>query len=237
MSNLGPYRTVVLFGLFSTVSNLPGNGPILAHATGFDSQFVLQTHGAAWIGPAPVAPPCINSVMGFSWCSRSSARKPCAGLLKFLPPQTKTFMATVTQMSRSFGCSRARWSSARHRTAGLRAGRRHGQSGRFGGARGLVPQRHRGDRRRHREAQLSQVRAFFFGDCSFFFIDCFDRIVSQFLQLCQEYTSPAFDSLSCLVKNLVRAGGHGGCLRGGRLFLCQSGFCPCAPCFKGFLWG
>jgi hypothetical protein len=35
-----------------------------------------------------------------------------AGLLKFLPPQTKTFMATVTQMSRSFGCSRARWSSA-----------------------------------------------------------------------------------------------------------------------------
>src|SRR6266851_2423326 len=31
--------------------------------------------------------------MGFSWCSRSSARKTCAGLLKFLPPQTKTFMA------------------------------------------------------------------------------------------------------------------------------------------------
>jgi hypothetical protein len=45
---------------------------------------------------------------------------------------------------------------------------------------------HRSDRRRHHEAQLSQVRAFFFGDCSFFFIDCFDRIVSQFLQLCQE---------------------------------------------------
>src|SRR6266850_5032436 len=41
----------------------------------------------------------------------------------------------------------------------------------------------------------------------FFFIDCFDRIVSQFVQLRQEYTSPAFDSLSCLVKNLVRAGG------------------------------
>jgi len=40
-----------------------------------------------------------------------------------------------------------------------------------------------------------------------FFIDCFDRIVSQFVQLRQEYTSPAFDSLSCLVKNLVRAGG------------------------------
>jgi hypothetical protein len=114
----------------------------------------------------------------------------------------------------------------------VRPGRRHGQSGRFGGARGLVPQRHRGDRRRHREAQLSQVRAFFFGDCSFFFIDCFDRIVSQFLQLRQEYTSPAFDSLSCLVKNLVRAGGHGGYLRRGRLCLCQGGFCQCADAIK-----
>ncbi len=90
-----------------------------------------------------------------------------------------------------------------------------------------------GDRRRHREAQLSQVRAFFFGDCSFFFIDCFDRIVSQFLQLCQEYTSPAFDSLSCLVKNLVRAGGHGGYLRRGRLCLCQGGFCQCAGSYIG----
>jgi hypothetical protein len=38
-------------GLFSTVSNLPGNGPILAHGTGFDSQFVLQPTVAAWIGP------------------------------------------------------------------------------------------------------------------------------------------------------------------------------------------
>src|SRR5258705_1971369 len=91
---------------------------------------------------------------------------------------------------------------------------------------------HRGDRRRRRQAQLSQVRAFFFGDCSFFFIDCFDRIVSQFLQLCQEYTSPAFDSLSCLVKNLVRAGGHGGYLRRGRLCLSQGGFCQCADAIK-----
>ena len=47
-------------------------------------------------------------------------------------------------------------------------------------------------------------------------IDCFDRIVSHFLQLCQECTSPVFDSLLCLVKNLVRAGGHGGYLRRGR---------------------
>src|SRR5258706_14307929 len=71
-----------------------------------------------------------------------------------------------------------------------------------------------GSTRRHvREAQLSEVGAFFFGDCSLFFIDCFDRIVSQFSQVCQEYTSPAFDSLSCRVKNLVRAGGPGGYLR------------------------
>src|SRR5882757_10507168 len=92
--------------------------------------------------------------------------------------------------------------------------------------------KHRGNRRRLREAQLSQVRAFFFGDCSFFLIDCFDRIVSQFVQLCQEYTSPAFDSLSCPVKNLVRAGGHGGYLRRGRLCLCQGGFCQCADAIK-----
>ena len=133
--------------------------------------------------------------MGFAWCSRSSARKTCAGLLKFLPPQTKTFMATVTRMSRSFGCSKARWSSARHRTADLRPRRRHRQSGRFGGARGLVPQRPEVNR------EAISGSTFFFGDCSFFFIDCFDRIVSQFLQLCQEYTSTASDGLSCLVKN------------------------------------
>jgi hypothetical protein len=70
---------------------------------------------------------------------------------------------------------------------------------------------------------LAQVRAFFLGDCSSFFIDRSDRIA--FLQLPQEHTSPPFDSLSCLVKNLMRASGHGGYHRRGGLCLCQDGFC------------
>jgi hypothetical protein len=70
------------------------------------------------------------------------------------------------------------------------------------------------------------------GDCSFFFIDCFDRIVSQFLQLCQEYSSTAFDSLSCLVKNLVSACGHDGYFSRGRFCFCQGGFCQCADAIK-----
>src|ERR1700730_341127 len=42
--------------------------------------------------------------MGFSWWSRSSARKTCGGLLKFRPPQTKTFMAfPVRKCSRAAG--------------------------------------------------------------------------------------------------------------------------------------
>src|SRR6266403_5207816 len=61
--------------------------------------------------------------MGFSWCSRSSARKTCAGLLKFLPPQTKTFMATVTQMSRDrLDAQGQDGVRPRHRTAALRPG-------------------------------------------------------------------------------------------------------------------
>ena len=52
------------------------------------------------------------------------------------------------------------------------------------------------------------------------------------MQLCEEHTSPSFDSLSCLLKNLMRTSGHGSYLRRGRLCLCQNEFCQCADAVK-----